>query len=84
MRASKAVGARPYDALHRPPGMPAHAQAAERNANAAARRLHHRPFRHRALRTTPLRSLGSHHGRLPRLLAGWQAWLGRGLGQGQR
>ena len=84
MGTSKAAGARLHDALHRLPGMPAHAQAAELNANAAARRLHHRPLRNRALRNTPLRSPSGHHGRPPRLLAGWQAWLGRRLGQGQR
>ena len=39
---------------------------------------------HDALRNTPLRSPGGHHGRPPRLLAGWQAWLGRRLGQGPR
>jgi hypothetical protein len=84
MGTSKAAGARLHDALHWLPGMPAHAQAAEQNANAAARRLHHRPLRNRALRHTPLRSPGGHHGRPPRLLAGWQAWLGRRLGQGPR
>ncbi len=89
MGTSKAAGARLHDALHWLPGMPAHAQAAEQNANAAARRLHHRPLRNRALRNTPLRntplrSPGGHHGRPPRLLAGWQAWLGRRLGRGPR
>jgi hypothetical protein len=84
MGTSKTAGARLHGALHRLPGMPAHARAAELNANAAARRLHHRPLRNRALRNTPLRSPDGHHGRPPRLLAGWQAWIGRRLGQGQR
>jgi hypothetical protein len=84
MGTSKTAGARLHDALHRLPGMPAHVQAGELNANAAARRLHHRPIRNRALRNTPLRSPDGHHGRPPRLLAGWQAWIGRRLGQGQR
>jgi hypothetical protein len=84
MGTSKAVGARLPDALHRLPGMPAHARAAELNANAAARRLHHRPLRNRGLRNTPPRSPGGHHGWRPRLLAGWQARLGCRLGQGPR
>jgi hypothetical protein len=81
MGTSESVGARLHDALHRLPGMPPHAQAAELNANAAARRLHHRPLRNRALRNTPLRSPDGHHGRPPRLLAEWQARLGRRFGQ---
>lgn len=84
MGTSKAVGARLHDALHRLPGMPAHARAAELNANARARRLHHRPLRNRPLRNTALRNPAGHHGRPPRLLAGWQAWLGRCAGRGQR
>jgi hypothetical protein len=84
MGTSKAAGVRLHDALRRLPRMPAHAQDGELNANAAARRLHHRPLRNRALRNTPLPSADGHHGRPPRLLAGWQARLGRGLGQGQR
>jgi hypothetical protein len=83
MGTSKAAAARLHDALRRLPGMPAHARAAELNATAAARRLHHRPLRNRLLRDTPLRSPGGHHGRWPRLPAGWQARRGRRLGQGQ-
>jgi len=79
MGTSKAAGARLHDALHRLPGMPAHAQAAELNANAAARRLHRRLLRNR-----PLRNPDGHHGRPPRVLAGWQAWIGGLFGQGQR
>jgi hypothetical protein len=90
MGTSNAVGARLHDVLHRLPGMPAHAHATELNANATARRLHHRPLRNRPLRNralqnwaprnTPLGSPGGPHGRPPRLLPGWQAWLGRRLG----
>jgi hypothetical protein len=79
MGASEAVGARLHDALHRLPGMPAHARAAELNANAAARRLHRRLLRNRWLPNP-----GGHHGRPPRVLAGWQAWIGGLFGQGQR
>ena len=64
--------------------MPAHARAAELNANAAARRLQHRPLRNRPLRSTPLRGPGGDPERPPRLLARWQARLGRRLGQRQR
>lgn len=74
MGTSKPTVARLHDALHRLPGMPAHARAAELNANAAARRLHRRLLRNR----------DGHHGRPPRLLAGWQAWIGGLFGQGQR
>ena len=79
MGTSKAAGARLHDALHRLPGMPAHARAAELNAKAAARRLHHR-----LLRNQPLRNPDGHHGRRPRVLAGWQAWIGGLFGQGKR
>jgi len=78
MGTSKAAGARLHDALHRLPGMPAHARAAELNANAAARRLHRRLLRNR-----PLRNPDGHHGRPPRVLGGWQAWIGGLFGQGQ-
>jgi hypothetical protein len=79
MGTSKAAGARLHDALHRLPGMPAHARAAELNANAAARRLHRRLSRNR-----PPRNPDGHHGRPPRVLAGWQAWIGGLFGQEQR
>jgi hypothetical protein len=79
METSKAAGARLHDALHRLPGMPAHARAAELNANAAARRLHRRLLRNR-----PLRNPDGHHGRLPRVLAGWRAWIDGLFGQGQQ
>ena len=78
MGTSKAADGRLHDALHRLPGMPAHARAAELNANAAARRL-----QHRLLRNRPLRNPDGHHGR-PRVLAGWQARTGGLFGQGQR
>jgi hypothetical protein len=77
MGTSKAAGAHLHDALHRLPGMPAHARAAELNANAAAR---HR----RLVRNRPLPNPDGHHGRPPRVLAGWQAWIGELFGQGQR
>ena len=79
MGTSKPAGARLHDALHRLPGLPAHARAAELTANAAARRLHRRLLRHR-----PLPNPGGHHGRLPRVVAGWQARIGGLFGQGQR
>ena len=79
MGTSKPAGARLHDALHRLPGLPAHAWAAELNANAAARRLHHR-----LLRSRPLANPDGHHGRPPRVLAGWQARICGLFGQGRR
>jgi hypothetical protein len=89
MRASQPAGARLHDALHRLPGMPAHAETAGRNSNAAAGRLHRhslrsRPLPSRPLRNPPLRSPGAHHDRPPRVLAGWQAWIGHRFGQAHR
>ena len=65
MGTSKTVGARLHDALHRLPGMPAHARAAELNANAAARRRHHRLLRNRPLAQHP----AAEPGRSPRAAA---------------
>jgi hypothetical protein len=79
METSKAAGARRHGALHRLPGMPAHGRAAELTANAAARRLHRRLLRNR-----PLPNPDGHHGRPPRVVAGWQARIGGLFGQGQR
>jgi len=79
MGTSKAAGARLHDALHRLPEMPAHARPPELNANAAARRL-----QHHLLPNRPLRNPDGHHGRPPRVLAGWQAWTGGLFGQGPR
>jgi hypothetical protein len=84
MGTSEAVGSRLHEALHRLPGMPAHARAPELNANAAARRRHHRSLPNPPLRNAPLRSPGAHHEHPPRVLVRWQAWIGRHLGQGQR
>ena len=88
MRTSNDAGARLHDVLHRLPGMPAHAEAAELNANVPARLLNrralrNRPLRNRALRNRRVRDLGGQE-RSARLLAGWQAWLGRRFGAGQR
>lgn len=79
MGTSKKASTRMHDAVHQLPGMPAHDQAAELNSNAAAGRLHHRSLPNR-----PLRNPDGHHGRPPRVLAGWQAWIGRLFGQGKQ
>jgi hypothetical protein len=44
----------------------------------------HDAMRNRPLRHRPLQSPHSHHGRPPRLFAGWQAWLGQRFRQSQR
>ncbi len=84
MGTSKKASTRMHDALHRLPGMPAHDQAAELNSNDAAGRLHHRSLPNRPLRNRPLQNPDGHHGRLPRVAAGWQAWLGRLFGRGEQ
>jgi hypothetical protein len=84
MRTSNDAGARLHDVLHRLPGMPAHTEAAELNANVPARRLNRRALRNRPLRNRPLRDLGGRQERSARLLGRWQAWLGRRFGAGQR
>jgi hypothetical protein len=77
------VGAGAHDAMHRLPGMPPHARAAELNSH-QHRPLRNRPLRNRPLPNRPLRNPDSRNERPPRLLAGWQAWLGRRFGRGQR
>jgi hypothetical protein len=81
MRTSKAIGARLHDVLHRLPGMPVHDQAAEPNANAAA--WQHSHPQHSHPQHSHLRNPHGHHKRQPRVLAGWQGWLGRRFGQEQ-
>jgi hypothetical protein len=78
MKTSKPAGEHLHDWLHRLPGMPAHARADALNASAP------RGLRNRPLRNSPLRNRDGHHERPPRLLAGWQAWIGRRFGRGQR
>jgi hypothetical protein len=63
-----------HDAMHKLPGMPAHERAGSLNANALAGRLHHRSGARPVER----------HQRPPRVLAGWQAWIGRLFGQDVR
>jgi hypothetical protein len=75
---------RMHNALHGLPGIPAHDQAAELNSSDAARRLHHRSRPNRPLRNRPLQNPAAHHRRPPRVLTGWQTWLGRLFGQGQQ
>jgi hypothetical protein len=98
MRFSNAVGALAHDAMHRLPGMPDHARAGELNAHHQRRLrnrpLRNRPLRNRRLRNRPLRNQpqcnrpvhnpDGRHGRPARVLAGWQAWIGQRLRQGQR
>jgi hypothetical protein len=79
MGLSNALGAVAHDAMHRLPGMPDHARTSELNAHQQQRALRNRPLRNR-----PLRSPDGHHGRPPRLFAGWQARLGQRFGQLQR
>ena len=84
MGTSETVGARLDDVLRRLPGCPLTPGAAELSADAAARRLQNRPLRNRPLRSTPLRGPGGDPERPPRLIARWQARLGRRLGQRPR
>jgi hypothetical protein len=78
MRFTNAAGALAHDAMHRVPGMPDHARATELNAR------HHRPVRNQPPGNRPIHNPGSRHGRAPRVLAGWQAWIGQRFRQGQR
>ena len=80
MGTSTKASTRLHDTLHRLPGMPAHEEAARLNSNAAAQRRHSAPPI-RPLRNRPLRSPDRHHGRPPRVLAGWQARIGRLFGR---
>jgi hypothetical protein len=84
-KAGTRMDERMHDTLHRLPGLPAHGQAARLNSNAAARRRHLalpiRPPQNRPLRNRPLRHPDGHHGRPPRVLAGWQARIGRFFGR---
>jgi hypothetical protein len=79
MGLSTALGAVAHDAMHRLPGVPDHARKDQLNAARRHRALHNRPLRNR-----PLRSPDGHHERPARVLVGWQAWIGRRFGQGQR
>jgi hypothetical protein len=79
MGTSKKVSVRMHDALHQLPGMPAHDRAAELNSNATAARRHGR-----ALPSRPVPNHDGHHGRPPWVLVGWQAWIGRLVGGGER
>jgi hypothetical protein len=79
MATSKTASERMHDAMHQLPGMPEHDRAAELNSNATAARRHDH-----ALANRPLANHDSHHGRPPRVLVRWQAWIGRLFGQGDR
>jgi len=79
MGLSNTLGAAAHDAMHRLPGMPDHHQNSQLNAH-----QHQRALRNRPLRNRPLHSPVSRHGRPPRVLAGWQAWLGQRFRQSQR
>ena len=86
---SNAAGALAHDAMHRLPGMPDHARAGELNAQQDGRSLRNRslrnqPLRNRPLGNRPMHNPDDHHGRPPRLLVGWQTWIGQRFGQGQR
>jgi hypothetical protein len=78
------TGTRRHDALHRLPGIPAHDRAAELNSNDLASRLHHRSLPNRPLRNRPLQNPDGHHRPPPRVLTGWQTWLGRLFGPGRQ
>jgi hypothetical protein len=84
MRFSNAAGALAHDAMHRLPGMPDHTRAGELNARQDQRPLRNRPLRNRPLGNLPAHNPGGRHGRPPRLLAGWQAWIGQRFRSGQR
>jgi hypothetical protein len=72
-----ALGSVVRDAMHRLPGMPDHARVDQLNAHQHQPALPNRPLRNRPLHNRPLRSPDGHHGRPPRLFAGWQARLGQ-------
>jgi hypothetical protein len=78
MGLNNTVSAGVHDAMHRLPGTPDHARAVELNTR------QHRPLRNRPLRNRRLRNPDRHHERPPRVLAGWQAWIGQRFGRGQR
>ena len=74
MGLSSGFGAAVHDAMHRLPGMPDHTRAGDVSAHQ----------HQRGLRNRPLRNPDGHHGRPPRVFAGWQAWLGQRFGRGHR
>jgi len=84
MGLSNALGAVAHAAMHRLPGMPDHAGAGELNAHQHQRALRNRALGNRPLTSRPLQSPAGHHGRPPRLFAGWQAWLGQRFRQSHR
>jgi hypothetical protein len=75
---------RMHDWLHQLPGMPAHDQAARLNSNQASGRLRNRSLPNRSLPNRPLPNRAGHYRRPPRVLAGWQARVGRLFGQEPR
>jgi hypothetical protein len=79
-----ALGAVAHDAMHRIPGMPDHTRTGRLNAHHHQRALRNRLLRNRPLGNRPMRSPDGHHGRAPRLFAGWQASLGQRFRQWQR
>jgi hypothetical protein len=69
---SASIAQRLHESLHALPGMPPHTEAARRNQNPGA----HHPGR-RLGRRTGLVSPEAHHSRPPRILVGWQTWIGQ-------
>jgi hypothetical protein len=84
MGLGNALGTVAHDAMHRLPGMPDHSRKGQLHAHQHQGALRNRPLQNRPLGNRPLQSPDSHHGRPPRLFAGWQAWLGQRLRQWQR
>jgi hypothetical protein len=60
-----------HDATHLVPGVPEHSDAQPTRANA-----------HQRGNTTPMRDHGLRHQTPPRILVGWQEWVGRLFSRG--
>jgi hypothetical protein len=73
---SVSITQRLHEGLHALPGMPPHSEAAGRNQHAGAGAVA-RPGAGRAGHWRPgLTSPDAHHSRPPRMLVGWQTWIG--------
>ena len=81
---SASITQRLHESLHALPGMPPHSEAARRKQHADAH--HPGPGAGLAVSRRPgLASPDAHHSRPPRVLVGWQTWIGeRFTGRGRR
>ena len=82
---SASITQRLHEGLHALPGMPAHSEAARRNqhagagADAGAGAGAEPAAGPAGGRRSGLASPNAHHSRPPRVLAGWQTWIGEWL-----